>query len=318
VPIGQSFLQDMSTVVKGDSTPLNEAPIRWWGGRRGWLDDWDNVVQHSQGACDPYAGNFSDRGELNGAMGMGFVQHGYGNPLAFREPFGHGGSGSGAFLDEEIRASFDGVGGADIGSTDSSTPNFVYAPTDVKAGCGMEGIPVPLAVPMPMAPGVTRTRLRSDSTGYGEVDAGPPPVGGGLVMQKIPDNLSRSYFQGNLSGVTPDGTVSGCFLLVALVVDATSPLRCLYKVRSSGTADMNTLVGAVVDSAMRQRARRHRTSRAYLVPRSHSHIRSWCPRRNRTQALVLPCARSVSELKKRNARAAAQERFGDGGTRGAL
>lgn len=280
-------------------------------------------MQHSQGACDPYSGNFSDRDALNGAMGMEFVQPGYGNPLAFREPFGRGGSGPGAFLDEEIRASFDGVGGVDTGFTASSTPSFVYAPTGVKAGCEMEGIPVPLAVPMPMAPGATRSRIRNDSPGYGEVDAGPPSVCGGVVMQKTPDNLTRihsCHFQGNASGVTSDGTVSGHFLLVALVVDATLPLRCFYKVRSSDTADMdtNTLVGAVVDSAMRQRARRHRTFRVYLVPRNHNHNRSWCPRRNRTQAPILPYVLSVSASRKRNARAAAQERFGDGGTRGVL
>ena len=44
----------------------------------------------------------------------------------------------------------------------------------------------------------------------------------------------------------PNGTVSGCFLLVALVVDATLPLRWLYKVGSLDTMDVdtNTSLGA--------------------------------------------------------------------------
>ena len=320
MPTGQSFIQDTSTLVSGTLTPLNEAPIRWWGGRRGWTDDWDNVAQHSQSACDSHPGRFSDCGELNGAMGMGFVQPGYGNPLAFREPFGRGGSGPGAFSDEEIRASFDGVGGLDARFTDSSTPSFYYGPMGVNAGYKMQGIPVPRVVPMLMAPGSTRSKIRNDCPGYGELDVGPPPVDGDFVVQKMPDNLTRCHschFNVNASGMTPDGTVSGCFLLIALLVNAALPLRCLYKVRSSDTAEVgtNTLVGAVVDSAMRQCACRHRMFRAYLVHRSHNHNRYSCPRRNHTQAPALLCAHSVLGSRKRNARVAAQEHFGDGGTR---
>ncbi|KAF8547146.1 hypothetical protein OG21DRAFT_959572 [Imleria badia] len=48
------------------------------------------VMQNSQGACDPYASHFSGCCELDGAMNAGFVQPGYRNPLAFREPFGRG------------------------------------------------------------------------------------------------------------------------------------------------------------------------------------------------------------------------------------
>ncbi|KAF8547149.1 hypothetical protein OG21DRAFT_959723 [Imleria badia] len=77
---------------------------------------------------------------------------------------------------------------------------------------------------------------------------------------------------------------------------------------------MNTLVGGVVDSAIRRRARRLRTSRACPVHRSHNPNRSCCHRPNRTLVPVLPCARSASESRKRSARSAAQEHFGDGGT----
>jgi len=254
-------------------------------------------------------------------MGMRLAQ--CGNSLAFRKPFGRGGSGPGTFLDEEIYASFDGVGSVGAGLADSSTPGFVYAPTGVKAGYKMEGIPVSRAVPMTIAFGSTGSKVLDDSPGCCGVDVGPLPVDGAFVMQKRPDNLTRRHschFQGSASRVTPDGTVSGCFLAVALVVDATLLCRCLYRVRSSDTAGMgtNTLVGAVVDSALRRHARRYRTSRACLAHPSHSHNHCWCPRRNRTRAPVLPCARSESGSRKRNARAAVQGRFGGGGTRRAL
>ncbi|KAI9457372.1 hypothetical protein HD554DRAFT_2225096 [Boletus coccyginus] len=210
VPTGQSFIQGTPTTVKGDSTPLNEAPIRWWGGRKGWLDDWDNALEKSQGGtCDTFAGNFPGCDELYGAMGMGLVQ--CGNPLVFREPFGRGRTGPGAFLDEEIHASLDGVEGVGAGSTDSSAPGFVYAPTGVNAGYEMEGIPVSRAVPMTIAPVSTGSRIRNDSPGYCEVDdVGLPPVDGAFIMQNLPDNLMRRHschFQGNASGATPGGTM---------------------------------------------------------------------------------------------------------------
>ncbi|KAH0826098.1 hypothetical protein J3R83DRAFT_5844 [Lanmaoa asiatica] len=206
--VGHPFVEDMST-AKGDSTPLNEAPIRWWGGRRGWVDDWDNVVQQSQ-ACNPYAVNISGRGELDDATG---AQPGYRSPLAFREPFRRGGVSPGAFLDEEIRASFDGVGGVCVAFADPLTPSLAHAPMGANVGYEMEGVPVPRIVPMHMAPGGTGSRIQNDSLGYGEVGVGPPPVEGGFVVQKTPDNstLRHSYHvksHGNTSEFIPDGAMS--------------------------------------------------------------------------------------------------------------
>lgn len=202
-------------MVKGDSTPLNEAPIRWWGGRRGWVDDWDNIAQQSHGTYDPYVPHFSGRGEPDGAIGMGIAQTGYGNPSTFREPFGRGGRGPGAFLDEEIHASFDGVGGMDTRFAEPLVPGLVHAPVGTNTRYTVDGIPVSRAVPMPVAPGGARSRIQNDSPGCGEVEIGPP-VDGAIVMQKMPDNSPHRlschvHSHRNAGGVTPDGAVSGCF-----------------------------------------------------------------------------------------------------------
>ena len=186
---------------------MNEAPIRWWGGRRGWLEDWDNVLQQSHG--------------------MGPVPPGHGNPLAFREPLGRGPGGSGAFLDEEISASFDGAGGASPGSTDLSAPGFVHAlQVGVNGSYEMDGVSVPRALPMPVPPGVTRLRMQNDGPRYGEVEVGAPPIEGGFgfVIRKTQDNLTHCdsrHLHGNASGFAPDGIVSGRFPLVALLVNVT-------------------------------------------------------------------------------------------------
>ena len=313
-------MQNTSTVVKGDSTPLNEAPVRWWGGQRGWLDDWDNVVQHHQGTCDPSAAYLSGHGALDGSTSTRFVQPGYGNPLVFREPFARGGSGPGTFLDDEIRESFDGVGVVGAGFADPPAHSSVHGPTGVDASHRMEGIPIPWVVPMPLTSGITRSSIRNESPGYGEVDVELPLVEGGSSMQRMSDNLTchqSCHLHGNASGFMPDGTVSGCIILVAHAADATLSRRCPSKVRNSDTPDVNTLVGGVVDSAIRRRVRQLRTSRARLDHRSriHSPNPSCCLRRNRTQVPVLPCPRSVSASRKRSARSDAQEHFGDGGTR---
>lgn len=154
-------------------------------------------------ACNPYA----TLGKLDDTMGMGFVQPGFGNPLAFRDRFGRGGGGPGAFLDDEIRASFDGLGGVGAGFADPLTPSLVHAAMGADSGCEMEGFPVPRALPVPMAP-ATNSRIRADSLGYGEV-----PVGSD--MRKTPDTLVRRHschtLSGNTSGLIPNGVVSRCF-----------------------------------------------------------------------------------------------------------
>lgn len=212
-------------MVEGNSTPLNEAPIRWWGGRRGWVNDWDSVVQQFQ-VSNPHTAH----GELGGAMGTGSAQPEYWNTLAFRDRYERGGVGPGAFLDEEIRASFDGVKAVGDGFADPLTPSLVRAPMGANVGYEMEGIPVPRAVPMPMAL-ETKSRIQNDIFGYGEVDLGPPPVETGSVINLTRRHSYRVNLPGNANRFIPDGAVSACLVLVALVDPDYLPIRRPYKIK---------------------------------------------------------------------------------------
>ena len=270
--VGRASVQDTSTMIMGDATPLNEAPIRWWGGRRSWVDDWDNAApQSSYAIC----------GEPDCAMGMGFYQPRCEHPSTF----GRGEGRRGAFLDEEIRASFDGVGCVDTGFAELLAPGLVNAPVDINNICRMDGVPVTRAGPMPITPGGAGLRTRNEGLGYGEMEVGLPPVDRGSAMKRASDNLTHCngcpvHPHGNAGSCMPDNAVSRCFVILGmLVVDADdSAHRFLYR----GMAD------AVVDSAMRRRTRLHRTRRACLVHRSHIHNHSWYLRRNPIQAHALP------------------------------
>lgn len=110
---------------------------------------------------------------------------------------------------------------------------------------------------------------------------------------------------------SPNGTVSGYFLSVALVVGACVDVCTGSGARTRWTGHEH--VGASVHSGMR---RRSSTSYVSCMYHSHNHSRSWYPHRIRTQTPVIPCARSGLESRTRSTRSA-QEHFEGGRTRGA-
>ena len=86
----------------------------------------------------------------------------------------------------------------------------------------------------------------------------------------------------------PNGTVSGCFLLIALVVDATLPLRWLYKVGSLDTMDVDTNASLGAAQCMNALVDIIHTFRAcwsiavtiaaalgVLIAIAHQHLRYW-------------------------------------------
>ncbi|KAG9310779.1 hypothetical protein JVU11DRAFT_8628 [Chiua virens] len=165
--VGHSSVQDAQSAVKGDSTPLNEAPHRWWGGLGAWVEDWDNAVEQSRATCDLCAAYITGGEDLDGVTRS--LQPGHGTLSSRLESFDRSGGGASAFLDEEIRASFDGAVGVDAGYTDPPEPKFIHIPLNTNTSYEVEGIPVPRTAPVPI----------------------PPPVNESFGIQNISDDLMR-------------------------------------------------------------------------------------------------------------------------------